>query len=149
MGICFKGSLKGQHNEYSRETKPDHFLKFIFNWRIIALQYCIGFFYASTLICLRYTYAPPSWTPLPPPTPCHPSRLLHTPSLSSLFHTANSHWLSILHMVVYVSMPLSPFIHLSFLSHSMSVSLFSISVSPLLPCKKVHHTIFLDSIYMH
>ena len=134
MGIRFKGGLKDHHNEYSRETRPDHFLKFIFNWRITALQYCIGFFHASTLICLRYTYAPPSWTPLPPPTPCHPSRLLHTPSLSSLFHQQipNGYFT---YGSVYVSMPLSLFIHLSFLAHSMSVSLFSMSVSPLLPCK--------------
>ena len=39
-----------------------------------------------------------------PPTshPFPPSRLLRSPSLSSLSHTANSHWLSILHMVVYM-----------------------------------------------
>ena len=34
----------------------------------------------------------------------HPSRLLQSPSLSSLSHTANSLWLSILHCSVYVSM---------------------------------------------
>ena len=31
----------------------------------------------------------------------HPSRLLQSPSLSSLSHSANFHWPSILHMVVY------------------------------------------------
>ena len=38
----------------------------------------------------------------PPPTslPTHPFRLLQSPCLSSLSHTANSHWLSSLHMVM-------------------------------------------------
>ena len=45
-------------------------------------------------------HEPPSH--LPPPTPSHPSRLLQSPHLSSLSHTANSHWLSILHTIVYM-----------------------------------------------
>ena len=52
---------------------------FIFNWRIIALQYCVGFCHTSTWISHRYTYVP-SWTPLPPPTPFHPSRLSQGPT---------------------------------------------------------------------
>ena len=39
--------------------------------------------------------SPPSWISLPPPAHSHPSRLLQSPSLSSLSHTANSHWLSV------------------------------------------------------
>ena len=46
--------------------------------------------------------SPPSGSSLPPPTPLHHSRLLQSPGLSSVSHTANSHWLSILHMVVYM-----------------------------------------------
>ena len=46
--------------------------------------------------------SPPSWTSLPPPTPSHPSRLLQSPGLISLSHTAISHWISILHMVMYM-----------------------------------------------
>ena len=46
--------------------------------------------------------SPPSFTSLPPPLPSHPSRLLQSPGLSSLSHTANSHWLSVLHIVVYM-----------------------------------------------
>ena len=41
-----------------------------------------------------------SWTSLPPLISSHPSRLLQSPSLSSLNHTANSFWPFILHMVV-------------------------------------------------
>ena len=46
--------------------------------------------------------SPLSGISLPPPSPSHPSRLSQSPDLSSLSHTANSHWLSILHMVVYM-----------------------------------------------
>ena len=35
------------------------------------------------------------WSGLPFPSLAHPSRLLQSPSLSSLSHTANSHWLFI------------------------------------------------------
>ena len=47
------------------------FKKYIFNWRIIALQYCIGFF-NTTWIRHRYTYVPflpnllPTCHPIPP-----------------------------------------------------------------------------------
>ena len=46
--------------------------------------------------------SPLSWTFVPAPTPSHSSRLSQSPGLSSLSHTANSHWLSILHMVIYM-----------------------------------------------
>ena len=41
--------------------------------------------------------SPPSWNPLPSPSPSCPSRLLQSPFLSSLSHTVNSHWLSSWH----------------------------------------------------
>ena len=63
---------------------------FIFSWRITALQYCISFCHTSTYV--------PSLLKLPPTS--HPSRLLQSPVLNSLSHTANSHCLSILHIVV-------------------------------------------------
>ena len=37
---------------------------------------------------------------LPSPSPSYPSRLIQSPYLSFLSHTANSLWLSILHMVM-------------------------------------------------
>ena len=48
---------------------------------------------------------PLSWTCLPPPTPlcCHTA-----PDLNSLCHTANSHWLSVLHIVMYMLQCYSP-----------------------------------------
>ena len=43
---------------------------------------------------------PPSWTSFPPATPYHPSRLSKSTGLRSLHHIANSHWLSVLLMVM-------------------------------------------------
>ena len=42
--------------------------------------------------------SPPFWTPLPPPSASHPSRLIQSSCLSFLSHITNSHWLSILHI---------------------------------------------------
>ena len=73
------------------------FFKF-FYWRIIVLQNFVVFCQTSTWISHRYTYIP-SLLKLPPislPT----SRLIQSPCLSFLSHTANSRWLSILHMVM-------------------------------------------------
>ena len=47
---------------------------FIINWRIIALQYCVGFCHTSTWI--SSDMSPPSWTSLPFPTPLHPTPCL-------------------------------------------------------------------------
>ena len=51
--------------------------------------------------------SPPSWTSLSPHSPSQPSRLSQSLCLSSLSLTANSHWPSILHMVLQISMILS------------------------------------------
>ena len=71
-----------------------------FNWKIIALQYCIDFCYTSTWISLRHTYIYSLWAL--PPTPSHASRLSQSTGLSSLSHTGNSHRLSVLQMIVYM-----------------------------------------------
>ena len=52
------------------------FLLFIFNRRIIALQYCIGFDHTTTWISHRYTYVPyllnlPTTSPYPASLRCH------------------------------------------------------------------------------
>ena len=59
--------------QYSFFLVPFSFLKdfFIFDWRIIASKYCVGFCHTSTWISHRYTYVPPSWVSLPPPSPPH------------------------------------------------------------------------------
>ena len=104
-----------------------------FYWRMIALQNFVVFCQTSTWISHRYTYIP-FWTSLPSPAPSYPSRLIQSLCLSFLSPTANSCWLSILHMVICFHVALS--IHLTLSSpHPMSISLFSMSISPLLPCK--------------
>ena len=58
--------------------------------------------------------SPPSWISLQLPTPSHPSRLSQSTrfELAPCIITANSHWLSVLHMVIYMfpcySLNLSP-----------------------------------------
>ena len=78
----------------------------------------------------RYTYIPSLWTSLPAPSPSHPSRLIQSPCLSFLSHTANSRWLSLTYGNVSFHVTLS--IHLTLSSPlSMSIKLFFLSVSPL------------------
>ena len=76
------------------------FAALFFNWRITALQNCVVFCQTSVRIGHRYTHVPPSWGPLPPPSPPHPSRVSRSPSVSSLRQTVSSHWLSILHTIL-------------------------------------------------
>ena len=117
---------------------------FTFNRRIIVLQYCIGFCHTLPWINHSYMYVPTR----PPPCPSHSSRLLHSPSFSSLSHTASFHWLLYAWQCICFHATLS--IH-----------------SPVLPtpphswvcclCLHLHccsanrfiSTIFLDSIHMH
>ena len=71
----------------------------IYNWRISALQGCVGFCH-TTWLSHRWAYVPPpSWTCLPLPTLFWPSRLSQSFGLNSLHPTGNSHRLSSLLMV--------------------------------------------------
>ena len=83
-----------------------------------------------------------------PPHPS-PSRLIQSPCLNFLSHTANSHWLSILHTIIQVSMLLFPYI---LPSPPLSPCPYVYFLCLLLHCclvNKFFSTIFLDSIYMH
>ena len=48
-----------------------YFLKIIFNWRMIALQYWFDFCHTSTWISHRYTYVPSHLPPFPTPLGCY------------------------------------------------------------------------------
>ena len=66
----------GWGNKFSRSKFPASYFSFFkffkdefiyLNWRIITLQYCVGFCHTSTWIGHRDLCAPPSWTHLPCP----------------------------------------------------------------------------------
>ena len=105
------------------------FLIFIFNWRIIALQFCVAFCHTSTWISHRYTHVA-SLLNLPPTFQgCHRG-LGWAPMSYSKFPLA----IYFIYGKVYVSMLLSQFVP-PFLSPAVSTNLFSMSVSLFLPCK--------------
>ena len=90
----------------------------------------------------------PSWISLPPSTHSHLSRLLQSPHLISLSHTANPHWL-FTYVSIYESMLLFPLISPSPSSPPpLSISLFSMSASPLLLCKQILTHPYLSSMYV-
>ena len=92
--------------------------------------------------------SPPFWTSLLFPSPLHLTRLMQSPCLSFLSHTENSHWLSILHMVMQVSLLLFPYISPS---PSLSLCLLVYSLRLFLHCclvNKFFSTLSLDSISM-
>ena len=91
--------------------------------------------------------SPPSRTSLPSPSLFHPSRLSQSLCLSSLSHTVNSHWLSILYTYykfpcysLYTSYPLPPPLSSPHHVHR--------SVLYCCPEIKFISAIFLDYMYM-
>ena len=73
----------------------------IFNWRIIALQYCVGFCHTDINMNQPEVYIRP--LPLKPPShhPPHPTPLgCHRALVCSMHQTANFHWLSTSHTVM-------------------------------------------------
>ena len=67
----------------------------------------------------------PSWTPLPPPSPSHPSG----PSQCTLSHASNLDWRSVLHMIIYMFQYYSlKSSHLHLLPQSKSLFFTSVSL---------------------
>ena len=125
---------------------PFFCLFLIFNWRIIALQYCVSICQHQHESALDMHMAPSSWTFLLPPIPFHPPRLSQRLDFSFLrSHRAN--YLAFTHDNVYLSMLLFQFVPSS-LSPSVSTSLFAMSASPCCSANTFISTNFLDSIYM-
>ena len=122
---------------YSYERKCKMF--FNFYWRIISLQNCVGFCQKSTWVSHRYTYAPSLSNLLTTSLPTPPLYFVTEPQFEFWVITANSHWLSSLHMVMWVSMLLSLYISPSPSSPLTHVHKSVLClVSSLLPCKWFH-----------
>ena len=121
------------------------------NCRIISLEGCVGFCCIITWISCKYTYVPSllNLSPCPHPIPLSHHRILSLAPCVILQFLISY----FTHSIVYVLMLLSQFIPLS-PSPAVSISLFSMSVSPFLPCKWVYQYSFYRSyiyiyIYMH
>ena len=97
------------------------------------LQYCDFFFTVHQHeSAIGIHVSPPSWTHLPP-HPIPPG-LHRAVALGALCHSSNSHWLSMLHRVIYVSMLFLPIIPSYFFfffnSFSLKVKVASDSLQP-------------------
>ena len=122
---------------------------FIFNWSIIALHNCVGFYQTSTWISHRFTHVLSHLNIPPTSLHTHPFRLSLNPSLRSLSHTANSYWLPILQMVRYVSMFLSPYLPSpSFPPQACPWVCSQCLCLHCCPADRFISAIFLDSMYM-
>ena len=97
-------------SEYKIFIILNRFFNLFFYWRIITLQNYVFYVKPQHESAIDIHKSPPFWIFPPSPAPSHPSRLTQSPCLSFLSHRANSHWLSILHMVMYVSLLLSPYL---------------------------------------
>ena len=123
---------------------------FIFiSWRVITLQYCSGFLpYFDMNQPWIYMYSP-SWSPLPPPSPPHPSGSSQWTRPDHLSHASNLGWWSVSPLIVYV-----------FQCYSLRTSHPRLLPQSLKVCSvhlclffcfayRVIVTIFLNSIYMN
>ena len=98
------------------------FLIIVFIIYFFTLQYCIGFaiYWHESAMGVHVF---PSWTPLPPPSPSHPTSLpipfhfpphpipqghLSAPVLSTLSHALNLDWRFVPHMIIYMFQCHSP-----------------------------------------
>ena len=83
-------------------------LNIFFNWRIIAVQYSIGFCHRTRQISHNYTFIT-SLLSLPPFPSSHPSRSSEGTSWASVLHTNFSLAICFTHGSIYMSIPLPPF----------------------------------------
>ena len=94
-------TARGSNQSILKETNPEYSLEGLMRKLLVPAIH-----QHKCTICLFL----PSWTSLPLPMPPIPLGCHKAPGLSPLYHTANSHWLSILHMVMYVFMLFPQFI---------------------------------------
>ena len=125
------------------------FSNLYFNWWKVAFQCSVGFCCATMQISHNYTYTT-SLLSLPPFPLSHHFRSSQSSKLdATLCYRATSHWVSVLHTVVYIchcyflhlSHPLLPILHPQACFLPVCLHFF--------PVNRFINTIFLDSIYMH
>ena len=100
--VCFPRQSLHPRNTVGKILKKDFFswfiflfflfVCFIFNWRIVALQHCVGFWQISSWISHRYTYVPSLLTIPPPPSPSLPSRLLQSWETQTIEKSVSNHF---------------------------------------------------------
>ena len=128
------------------QTPNCNFFLIYFNWRLITLQHCSGFWPYIDMNPPWVYMCSPSWTPLPPPSPSHPSGSSQCtspecpvsciePGLAICFTYDNIH----------VSMLFSPTLAIS---HRVQKSVLYTCVFCCPTCRVII-TIFLNSIYIH
>ena len=76
------------------------FLKNLFNWRLITVQYCSGFCHTLTQISHGCTCVPQPEPPSHLPPHLIPQGHPRAPALSALSHALNLDWQSVSHMVI-------------------------------------------------
>ena len=79
------------------------FFKFIFNWRIILYNIMLAPAIKQCESAISIHMSAPCGVSLPPPTLSPSSKLSQSPRLNTLCHSASSHKLSILYVVMYMS----------------------------------------------
>ena len=99
-----------------------------FNWRIITLQYCDGFWYTSWInhryACVPHPEPPSHLSLYPIPLSC-----CQAPTLGALLPVLNLHWSSILHTVICMFQCYSLKVSHSCFSHIVQKSVLYICVS--------------------
>ena len=98
------------HQSFQWIFRVDFFkYKFIyFNWRLITLQYCVGFAIHQHESATGIHRCSPSRTPLPPPSPYHPSGRPSAPAPSNQYHASNLDWWFISYIILYMFQCHSP-----------------------------------------
>ena len=126
------------------------FFQFIFiRWRLMTLQYCSGFLPYIDMNQPWIYMCSPSWSPIPPPSPSHPSGCFQCTSPEHPSNASNLDWWSVSPLIVYLFQCCSLWTsHPRLLPQSLKICSVHLC---LFFCfaYRVIIIIFLNTIYMH